>query len=49
MTEDELRQHGVNHSLVHEDFMIGTPDLSVVGRTDSGEVVMIMENGNFTF
>ena len=49
MTKEELCQHGVNHSLVHEDFMIGTPDLSVVGRTDSGEVVTIMENGNFTF
>lgn len=49
MTEDELRHHGVNHSIVHEDFMIGTADLMVVGRTPSGEAVTIMENGNFTF
>ena len=49
MTEDELRKNGVNHSIVHEDFMIGTADLMVVGRTPSGEVVTIMENGNFTF
>ena len=49
MTEDELRQHGVNHSLVHEDFMIGTKDLTVVGRTSSGESVTIIEHGNFTF
>jgi len=47
MTEDELRQHGVNHSLVHEDFMIGTKDLTVVGRTSSGESVTIIEHGNF--
>ena len=49
MTEDELRQHGVNHSLVHEDFMIGTKDLTVVGRTSSGESVTIIEHGDFTF
>ena len=49
MTEDELRHHGVNHSIIHEDFMIGTADLMVVGRTPSGEAVTIMENGNFTF
>ena len=49
MTENELRQHGVNHSLVHEDFMIGTKDLTVVGRTSSGESVTIIEHGNFTF
>ena len=47
MTEDELRQHDVNHSLVHEDFMIGTKDLTVVGRTSSGESVTIIEHGNF--
>lgn len=47
MTADELRQHGVNHSLVHEDFMIGTKDLTVVGRTSSGASVTIIEHGNF--
>ena len=49
MTEDELRQHHVNHSLVHEDFMIGTADLTVIGHMQSGETITIMENGNFTF
>lgn len=49
MTKDELRHHGVNHSLVHEDFMIGTDDLNVTGRTAAGEIITIMENGKFTF
>jgi aminopeptidase pepS len=49
MTEEELCHHGVNHSLVHEDFMIGTADLSVIGRTHSGEAISIMEKGTFTF
>ena len=49
MMEEELLRHGVNHSLVHEDFMIGTEDLSVVGRTRAGEEITIMEHGNFAF
>ena len=49
MTEEELLRHGVNHSLVHEDFMIGTADLSVVGRTRAGEEITIMEHGSFSF
>ena len=42
-----LLQHGVNDSLVHEDFMIGTADLSIVGTTQAGEEVEIFINGNF--
>ena len=49
MTTEELRQNGVNHSLVHEDFMIGTADLSVIGRTRSGKTIPLMESGEFCF
>ena len=42
-----LLQHGVNDSLVHEDFMIGTADLAIVGTTREGEKVEIFRNGNF--
>ena len=49
MTEEELLRHGVNHSLVHEDFMIGTADLSVVGRMRAGEEITIMEHCSFSF
>ncbi len=42
-----LLQHGVNDSLVHEDFMIGTADLAIVGITREGEKVEIFRNGNF--
>lgn len=44
-----LLQHGVNDSLVHEDFMIGTRDLSIIGTTRSGEKVTVFANGNFAF
>lgn len=49
MTAEELQRRGVNDSIVHEDFMIGTADLSVVGRTRAGKTVRVMENGNFAF
>jgi aminopeptidase len=42
-----LLRHGVNDSLVHEDFMIGTQDLEIVGTTADGREIKIFEQGNF--
>ena len=42
-----LLQHGVNDSLVHEDFMIGTRDLEITGITADGREIKIFEQGNF--
>ena len=44
-----LLQHGVNDSLLHEDFMIGTRDLAIVGTTKTGEKIQVFANGNFAF
>ena len=44
-----LLQHGVNDSLLHEDFMIGTRDLAIDGTTASGQVVPVFRQGNFAF
>lgn len=44
-----LLKNGANDSMVHEDFMIGTADLSVIGVTYEGEEIQVMENGNFAF
>lgn len=44
-----LLQHGVNDSLLHEDFMIGTRDLDIVGTTKDGRQVQVFKDGNFTF
>jgi aminopeptidase len=49
MSEDELKQAGVNDSLIHEDFMIGTKDMEITGTTADGKIVSVFENGNFTF
>ena len=44
---EECRKMGVNESMIHEDFMIGTADLSIVGITKDGERVEIFKNGNW--
>nr|WP_092072520.1 aminopeptidase [Dendrosporobacter quercicolus]NSL48520.1 aminopeptidase [Dendrosporobacter quercicolus DSM 1736]SDM43310.1 aminopeptidase II. Metallo peptidase. MEROPS family M29 [Dendrosporobacter quercicolus] len=49
MSPEELAQAGVNDSLVHEDFMIGTADLEITGVTAAGEKIAIFKEGNFAF
>lgn len=47
MTREELEAHGLNHSMQHDDFMIGTADLSIVGTTHDGKEIPVFVNGNF--
>lgn len=47
MTSDELIKNGINDSMTHEDFMVGTKDLDIVGITQNDEEVIIFKNGNF--
>jgi aminopeptidase len=47
MTTAELLAHGVNDSLIHEDFMVGTRDLSITGCTADGRKVPVFRDGNF--
>ena len=49
MSKEESMALGMNDSLVHEDFMIGTEDLEIIGVTASGEEVDIFKKGNFAF
>ena len=49
MTVEECRKCGVNDSMIHVDFMIGTPDLSITGKTRNGEEVAIFKNGGWAF
>ena len=48
MTQEQLLAAGVNSYLSHTDFMFGTPDLSITGRTSDGREIPIMQNGLFT-
>ena len=47
MTKEELKARGLNDSITHVDFMVGTPDLSIVGTTQDGRQVPIFVDGNF--
>lgn len=49
LTKEELENIGVNNSIIHVDFMIGTDDLSIVGTTKSDDKVEIFKNGNWGF
>ena len=47
MTKDELKARGLNDSITPVDFMVGTPDLRIVGTTHDGREIPVFENGNF--
>lgn len=49
MSPDELTEHGINDSVTHQDFMMGTSDLSIIGTTQSGDEVPVFVDGNFSF
>ena len=48
-TDEECKKRGINDSMIHVDFMIGTRDMSIVGITQSGERVQIFKDGNWAF
>lgn len=47
MTDEELAEHGVNDSYAHEDFMVGTEDLDIIGVKHDGNEVQVFKNGNW--
>jgi len=49
LNDEVLAQQGVNDSFAHEDFMVGTKDLQIIGITVDGKQISIIENGNFAF
>lgn len=48
-TVEEMRDLGVNDSMIHEDFMIGTVDLSIDAETEDGRTVPIFRKGEWAF
>lgn len=49
MSHEEVTKAGVNDSMIHVDFMIGTKDLSIVGVSEDGKKTQIFKNGNWAF
>ena len=48
-TLEECRKLGVNDSMIHEDFMIGTADMNIEALCEDGKTVPIFKNGNWAF
>jgi aminopeptidase len=48
-SEDELHAFGINKSLSHVDFMIGTADLEIVGTSFDGKETVLFHNGTWAF
>ncbi len=48
-TLDECRALSVNDSMIHEDFMIGTADLSIDALCEDGRTVPLFRNGTWAF
>lgn len=47
MTNEELKEKGINDSIIHVDFMVGSKELNISGYTRDGKKVQIFKNGNW--
>ena len=47
MTADQRKEIGINNSMIHVDFMVGTRDLSIVGVDKDGKKVQIFKDGTW--
>ena len=48
-SDEECKRRGINESMIHVDFMIGSRDMNITGVTASGERVAILKDGNWAF
>ncbi|MBQ8975793.1 MAG: aminopeptidase [Oscillospiraceae bacterium] len=48
-TLEQMRAMGINDSMIHVDFMIGSEDLSIKGRRGDGSLVDIFTGGGWAF
>ena len=48
-TNEQCHELGINNSMIHVDFMIGSKDMSIVGVTKDGKRVQIFKDGNWAF
>lgn len=49
MTPEELAAHGVNESITHNDFMIGSAEMNIDGIQSDGTVIPVFRNGEWAF
>ncbi|MDE6613962.1 MAG: aminopeptidase, partial [Clostridia bacterium] len=48
-SQEDFDKMGVNTSMIHVDFMIGSDDMNIVGITKDGKKIQIFKNGNWAF
>ena len=49
LSEAEAHHRGINDSIIHVDFMIGTRDLSIIAKCEDGSEAKIFDNGEWAF
>lgn len=49
MSKKECKEKGVNDSMIHIDFMIGSDTLNIDAVTKDGKTIRIIENGEWAF
>jgi len=47
LTADEVKAKGINSSMIHVDFMVGTRDLNIIGEDKNGQKTQIFKDGNW--
>lgn len=47
LSREQCHELGLNDSIIHVDFMIGSPDLCITAKCRDGREVKIFENGNW--
>lgn len=47
LSSEEQAALGINQSINHVDFMVGTSDLKIIGTTADGQQITVFEQGNF--
>ena len=46
---EKCREEGVNESIIHVDFMIGSDSLDIDAKTKDGKTIPIFRNGDWAF
>ena len=47
MNMEQRKEVGINESMIHVDFMVGTADLSIIGIDNNGKKVQIFKDGTW--
>ncbi|MBS4175029.1 aminopeptidase [Bacillus sp. FJAT-49736] len=49
MSKEELEKHGLNQSITHVDFMVGSAEMNIDGIKEDGTTEPIFRNGDWAF